>query len=127
MKSHESAENYLETILMLQLRNGQVRSIDIANEMGFSKPSISHAMKLLREGKHITMDDGGLISLTKSGMEIAQCIYERHMVIANMLMDLGVDEKTAFEDACKVEHDLSDMSFQLIKEHYEMHRQNTEA
>lgn len=121
-KTHESAENYLETILVLEKRNGQVRSIDIAGEMNFSKPSVSHAMKLLRERGHINMDEGGLITLTQTGHDIAMKIFERHNVIADMLIELGVDPKVAFEDACKMEHDLSEESFQRIKEHLEQHR-----
>lgn len=117
MRIQESAENYLETILILYRRNGQVRSIDIANEMNFTKPSISHAMKQFRESGYITMDNDGFITLTNSGMEIAERIYERHQLLAEYLMALGVDEETARADACKIEHDISQSSFNAIKKH----------
>ncbi|NLP13781.1 MAG: metal-dependent transcriptional regulator [Clostridium sp.] len=117
MKIQESAENYLETILILQQRNGQVRSIDIANEMNFSKPSISYAMKQLRENGYIEMDDQGYITLTDRGMEIAECIYERHKLLTGYLIALGVDEETAKEDACRIEHVISQKSFEKIKAH----------
>ncbi|MBQ2897147.1 MAG: metal-dependent transcriptional regulator [Clostridia bacterium] len=115
----ESAENYLETIYMLNKKNGYVRSIDIANELGFSKPSISVAMKGFREDGYIYVDTDGKITLTQKGTEVAERVYERHQVIAKALMALGVDEQTAFEDSCKLEHDLSDKSFEKIKEHFE--------
>lgn len=116
MKINESAENYLETILVLYKKNGHVRSIDIAHELSFSKPSVSVAMKALREKGHITLDDNGNILLTPQGLEIAEYVYERHQVIASALMALGVDEATAYEDSCKIEHDISDQSFTKIKE-----------
>ena len=115
MKIQESAENYLECILMLQTKNGQVRSIDIATQLGFSKPSVSVAMKQLRQGGYIEVDTQNLITLTPSGTEIAERIYERHKTVADILIKLGVGEETAYEDACKVEHDLSEESFQAIK------------
>ena len=115
----ESAENCLETIYMLNKKNGYVRSIDIANELGFSKPSISVAMKGFREDGYIYVDTDGKITLTQKGTEVAERVYERHQVIAKALMALGVDEQTAFEDSCKLEHDLSDKSFEKIKEHFE--------
>ena len=118
MQIHESAEDYLETILLLHLRNGQVRSIDIVNEMGYSKPSISVAMKRLRENGYITMDRDGLITLTPSGMDIASRMLDRHHTLTKFLMELGVDAKTAEEDACKMEHDISQESFEKIKAHY---------
>ncbi|NLT57816.1 MAG: metal-dependent transcriptional regulator [Clostridiales bacterium] len=121
MKIQESAENYLECILMLQQQQGQVRSIDIVNRMGFSKPSISIAMKQLREGNYIDMDENNLITLTEAGREIAERIFERHQTLANMLIRLGVGEETAFEDACKLEHDLSEESFMAIKNLYLKH------
>ena len=117
MEIHESAENYLETILVLQQRNGHVRSIDIANELSFSKPSVSVAMKNLRENGYIHMDDQGHITLTQTGQDIADKMYERHIMLSNWLIYLGVDEKTAVEDACKIEHVLSSQSFQAIKKH----------
>lgn len=113
----ESAENYLETILMLKKRKGYVRSIDVANELNFSKPSVSVAMKHFREDGYITIDADGGISLTDKGLKIAQQIFERHQIIARALIALGVDEKTAYEDSCKIEHDISNESFEKIKEH----------
>lgn len=117
MKIQESAENYLETILMLKEERGAVRSIDIARKMDFSKPSISRAMSLLRENGYITMDKEGLIDLTDAGMEIASRIYERHRLLCKWLVALGVSPETASEDACRIEHDVSDETFQKIKEH----------
>lgn len=108
MELHESGEMYLETILVLKNRLGLVRSIDIANEMGFSKPTISVAMKKYREDGLVSMDDQGFINLTEEGRDIAEKIYERHQVISHVLMALGVSEKHATEDACKMEHDISD-------------------
>lgn len=115
----ESAENYLETIYSLNKKNGFVRSIDIANELGFSKPSISVAMKGFREEGYINVDSEGRITLTDKGLKVAERVYERHQVIAKALIALGVDEQTAYEDSCKLEHDLSDISFEKIKEHFE--------
>jgi Mn-dependent DtxR family transcriptional regulator len=115
---HESAENYLETILMLHNRNGAVRSIDIVNEMGFSKPSVSVAMKNFRESGYITMDADNYITLTDKGLKIAESVYERHQVLTNMLMALGVSEENARQDACRMEHDISAETFEKIKEHY---------
>ena len=117
MKIQESAENYLETILMLKEEKGAVRSIDIARKMDFSKPSISRAMSLLRENGYITMDKEGLIDLTDAGMEIASRIYECHRLLSKWLVALGVSPETASEDACRIEHDVSDETFQKIKEH----------
>lgn len=117
MKIKESAENYLETILMIKNEKGYVRSIDVANRLNFTKPSVSVAMKNFREDGYITVDSHGGISLTEKGMVIAERIYERHQIIAKALMNLGVDEKTAYEDSCKIEHDISDQSFQAIKKH----------
>ncbi len=114
---HESAENYLETILRLQKTLPQVRSIDIANELEFSKPSVSIAMKNLRENGCITVDAGGIITLTETGRKIAEGIYERHNIFMQMLIRLGVDEKTAAEDACRIEHVVSAKSFEAIKKH----------
>ena len=117
MKIQESAENYLETILMLKEEKGAVRSIDIARKMDFSKPSISRAMSLLRENGYITMDKEGLIDLTDAGMEIASRIYASHRLLSKWLVALGVSPETASEDACRIEHDVSDETFQKIKEH----------
>lgn len=115
MNVNESAENYLETILILSKRLPAVRSVDIANELGFKKPSVSIAMKNLREKEHISVDDSGFITLTPSGREIAEMIYERHLLFSNWLMRLGVSKQTALEDACKIEHVLSKESFEAIK------------
>lgn len=117
MNIYESAENYLEAILSLHERNGLVRSIDIANELHFSKPSVSVAMKKLRESGYIEMDKEGFISLLPAGEEIASRIYERHKLLTRFFIRLGVDPEVAAADACKVEHDLSDETFQKIKEH----------
>ena len=117
MKVMESAENYLETILVLQNRLPQVRSIDIVNELGFSKPSISVAMKNLREKGLILMNRDGHITLTDSGRQIAEMIYERHTLLTKWLTALGVDEKIAAEDACRIEHVISRESFDAIKRH----------
>ena len=117
MNIYESAENYLEAILSLHERNGLVRSIDIANELHFSKPSVSVAMKKLRESGYIEMDKDGFISLLPAGEEIASRIYERHKLLTRFFIRLGVDPEVAAADACKVEHDLSDETFQKIKEH----------
>lgn len=115
MKSNESAENYLETILLLSKRLPVVRSVDIANELGFKKPSVSIAMKNLREKKYITVMEQGYIFLTDSGREIAEMIYERHEFLTDWLVSLGVDEKIAAEDACRIEHVISKESFEAIK------------
>lgn len=117
MKIQESAENYLETILILCQRIGAVRSIDIVNELEFSKPSVSVAMKNLRENGYILVDPSGYITLSESGREIAETMYERHTLLSNWLMYLGVDRKTAVEDACRMEHILSAPTFEAIKQH----------
>ena len=117
MNIYESAENYLEAILSLHERHGLVRSIDIANELHFSKPSVSVAMKKLRESGYIEMDKDGFISLLHSGEEIARRIYERHKLLTQFFIRLGVDPEVAAADACKVEHDLSEETFQKMKEH----------
>lgn len=124
----ESGENYLETILILIQKGKGVRSIDIAEEMGFSKPSISRAVGILKADGYIEVDSGGFISLTDSGYEIAEKIYERHRVLTRFLIKLGVNEVTAAEDACRIEHDISDESFQKLKEHvYEMTHKKMET
>ena len=115
MNINESAENYLETILVLSKKLPVVRSVDIANELGFKKSSVSIAMKNLRENKHITVSDAGFIFLTDSGREIAEMIFERHELISNWLMRIGVSKETALEDACKMEHVISAESFEAIK------------
>ncbi|MGN0342511.1 MAG: metal-dependent transcriptional regulator [Roseburia sp.] len=118
----ESAENYLETILILSKKLPVVRSVDVANELGFKKSSVSIAMKNLREKNHITVTDAGFIYLTESGKAIADMIYERHELISAWLQYLGVDKAVADEDACKMEHVISKESFEAIKKH--VHAQN---
>ena len=115
MNIHESAENYLETILMIKNRKGEVRSIDIANELQFSKPSVSVAMKNLRLNGYIEVDENGYISLLDSGKEIAERMYERHTKLSQWLISLGVPEDIAVEDACRIEHIISVESFEAIK------------
>lgn len=119
MQIRESAENYLETILILSQRKGkgEVRSIDIVNELEFSKPSVSVAMKNLRENGYITVDKDGYIRLTDKGLEIAEKMYERHTLLSQWLIKLGVDEKVAVEDACRMGHVISAESFAAIKKH----------
>ena len=117
MRILKSSEDYLEAMLMMSERHGYIRSIDIAAELHVTKPSVSYATKRLRENGYITMDREGLITLTDKGMEIAAHIYERHKVLTALLIGLGVDEKTAREDACKMEHDMSDETFEAIKQH----------
>jgi Mn-dependent DtxR family transcriptional regulator len=118
MEIHESAENYLETILMEKNKKGQIRSIDICNALGYSKPTVSVVMKQFRENGYIEMDENGYISLTEKGSKIAERIYERHVIIADFLMTIGVDEATAYQDSCKIEHDISETSFECMKKHY---------
>ncbi len=113
----ESAENYLEAILSLKKSKGNVRSIDVANDLGVSKPSVSVAMKNFREEGYITVDENGFLDLTEKGLKIAQSVYERHLVIAKVLMSLGVSEETAYEDSCKIEHCISHESFDKLKEY----------
>ena len=117
MRIQESAENYLETILILKKRSGHVRSIDIANELSYSKPSVSVAMKKLRENGYVMMDADGLLTLTPSGQEIAERVYERHRFLSDWLIALGVDEMTAVQDACRIEHVISQQSFAKLREH----------
>ena len=114
-KAEESLEDYLETILSLQRKIGQVRSIDIVHELGYSKPSVSVAMKNLREREYITMTSDGYITLTESGKQRAENVMERHKLLYDWLIRIGVSEKTAMEDACKIEHDLSEETFLAIK------------
>ena len=117
MHLQESGEMYLETILVLLREKGAVRSLDVAEHMGFSKPSVSRAVGILNRGEYILVDRDGFITLTDSGMEIASKIYERHTLLTAFLVRLGVDEKTAREDACKVEHDVSEKTFAAICAH----------
>ena len=117
MKIHESAENYLETILVLSQKKPQVRSIDVVNELEFSKPSVSIAMKNLRHQEYIIMDQDGYITLTDAGRKIAETIYERHTLLTDWLTTLGVDNEIAAQDACRIEHVLSPETFEAIKKH----------
>ena len=117
MKVYASAEDYLEAILEVRLRQGHVRSIDIANELNFSKPSVSVAMKKLRESGYVRMDEDGSIVLLPEGEEIAQRIYERHRLLTDFFIRIGVEPEVAAADACKVEHNLSEQTFEKIKEH----------
>ena len=126
MKIQESGEMYLETILILSQKSPYVRSIDVGEYMGFSKPSVSHAMGLLRNGGYVNMDGNGYLTLTEAGAELAGKIYERHRVLTRILTLLGVDEKVAAEDACKMEHDISDESFSAIKEHVRRNMKNAD-
>ena len=119
MQIRKSSEDYLEAMLMMKERHGYIRSIDIAAELGVTKPSVSYATKRLRENGYITMDKEGLITLTDKGHAIASRMYERHRVLTVMLRRLGVDEETARTDACKMEHDMSDQSFLALKRHRE--------
>lgn len=117
MKIQKSSEDYLEMILMLSKKTGYARSIDIAAQLSVTKPSVSYATKRLRENGYINMDDQGQITLTEKGMEIASMMYERHRLLAKFLINIGVDPKIAKEDACKIEHDLSEESFDAICKH----------
>lgn len=123
MKSNESAENYLETILILSGKKPVVRSVDIAEELGFKKSSVSVAMKNLREKELITVRPEGYIYLTDAGKEIAEMIYERHQFISNWLITLGVDPETAVDDACRIEHVISKESFEALKNHIHSYSQ----
>ena len=117
MRNNESAEMYLETIMMLTEKQPHVRSIDVVHETGYTKPSVSRAVGLLKKNGHILVDDGGYITLTESGREIASMIVERHRVITEFLVELGVPRESAADDACKMEHIISDETFQKMKEH----------
>lgn len=121
MKIQKSAEDYLEAILMLQQQNGSVRSIDVAHHMGFSKPSISRAVGLLRDNGYVSIDQNGLLLLTESGRRIAESIYERHTVLTHLLISLGVSAETAAEDACRIEHVISEETFDRLKAHVRAH------
>ena len=123
MRMQESGEMYLETILILSREKKYVRSIDVCEYMGYSKPSISRAVSLLRNEGFVDMDDRGYLSLTDRGLEIAEKIYERHRVLSKVLMDLGVDEKSAAQDACRIEHVISDGTFEAIKAHIAQQQQ----
>lgn len=119
VRLQESGEMYLETILILSQKMSRVRSVDVGEYMGYSKPSVSRAIGLLKNGGYVTADSDGYLTLSKEGKVIAEKIYERHTLLTRFLMHLGVDETTASEDACKIEHDISDKSFEAIKRHAE--------
>ena len=119
MHLQESGEMYLETIYVLSKKGGSVRSLDVAEYMGFSKPSVSRAVGLLKSGDYITMDKDGSLSLTKSGFEVAHKIYERHTLLTDFLTRIGVSAETAANDACRIEHDISDETFLCLKRHAE--------
>ena len=125
MKSNESAEDYLETILLLSRKLPVVRSVDIANELGFKKSSVSVAMKKLRESGHITVTDAGYIYLTDEGKELAERVYERHHVFTTFLTSLGVDEAVAENDACRIEHVISEESFRAFQRYIEKHEKTS--
>ena len=122
MRLQESGEMYLESIYVLSKKLSAVRSIDISEYMGYSKPSVSRAVNLLKNGGYIIMDEENLITLTDSGLEIGKKIYERHTLLTDLLVRLGVSEETAAQDACKMEHTISDESFEAIRRHVEMHK-----
>jgi len=122
MTVRESGEMYLEAILVLAKKSGYVRSIDVSEYLGYSKPSVSRAMGILREGGYILVEKDGAITLTDSGKKLAETIYERHTVLSELLIRLGVDEKTATDDACRIEHVISDESFHAIKQYYYQHK-----
>ncbi len=119
MRLQESGQMYLETIYVLTSKSNSVRSVDVCEHMGFSKPSVSRAVGLLKEGGYITVDNDGFLHLTETGKELAEKIYERHTILSRFLISIGVDEATAAEDACKMEHDISDVSLAAIKRHIE--------
>ena len=122
MTIHKSAEDYLEAMLMLKQERGYIRSIDVAEKLGVTKPSVSYATKRLRESGYISFDPAGMILLLPPGLEIAERMYERHMLLTELLIGLGVDPEIAREDACKIEHDLSVESFDAIRRHAQEHR-----
>ena len=122
MSLQESGEMYLETIYVLSKKSDSVRSLDVAEQMGFSKPSVSRAVKLLKEGEYLIVDKDGYLHLTESGLAVAKKIYERHTVLTELLVSLGVSRETAAEDACKIEHVISDESFAAMKNHLNSHK-----
>ena len=122
MNIHKSAEDYLEAMLMLKEERGYIRSVDVADRLGVTKPSVSYATKRLRENGYISLDPAGMIVLLPPGMEIAERMYERHKLLTELFIGLGVDPETAREDACKVEHDLSAETFDAIRRHAEAYR-----
>lgn len=118
MALHESGQMYLEAIYVLSQKNENIRAIDVGAYLGYTKPSVSRAIGLLKKSEHISVDGDGYITMTDKGMRVAEQLYERHTVLTNLLMALGVDEKTATEDACRIEHVISEKSFSAVKEHY---------
>ena len=122
MTIHKSAEDYLEAMLMLKKERGYIRSVDVAEKLGVTKPSVSYATKRLRESGHIALDSAGMIVLLPPGLEVAERIYERHLLLTELLIGLGVSPETAREDACRIEHDLSVETFDAIRKHAEEHR-----
>ena len=123
MHLQESGEMYLETVYVLTQNGGTVRSVDVSEHMGYSKPSVSRAIGLLKSGGYLTVGSDGALELTEVGLEVAERIYERHTIITKLLTLLGVDEETAAEDACKIEHHISDASFEAIKRHMQKNNQ----
>ena len=121
MQILRAAEDYLEAMLMMQQKHGYIRSIDIAEQLGVTKPSVTYTTKRLRENGYINMDNDGYITLSETGLEIAERMYERHTLLSSFLIRLGVDEKTAVEDACRIEHVISPETFQKLKDHVEGH------
>ena len=119
MPIHESGQMYMETIYILSQKSTYVRAIDVGEQLGFSKPSVSRALSILKRDGHVSVDDSGAITLTESGLAIAQTMYTRHTILSQMLMKLGVDEKTATEDACRIEHVISEKSFSAVRAHME--------
>ena len=119
MPIHESGQMYLETIYILSQKSTYVRAIDVGEQLDFSKPSVSRALSILKRDGHVSVDDSGAITLTGSGLAIAQTMYTRHTILSQMLMKLGVDEKTATEDACRIEHVISEKSFSAVRAHME--------
>lgn len=124
MHLQESGEMYLETIYILSQKNSSVRSVDVSDYMGYSKPSVSRAVSILKKGGYVTMDADGCLSLTPSGFETAKKIYERHTTLTDFLVRLGVSEETAVQDACKMEHDISDETFEALKRHADQRQKN---
>ena len=118
MPMHESGQMYLEAIYVLLQKNEKIRAIDVGAYLGYTKPSVSRAVGLLKNSEHISVDSEGYITMTQKGEEFAAKLYERHTVLTNMLMALGIDEETASEDACRIEHVISDKSFSALKKHY---------
>ncbi len=118
MALHESGQMYLEAIYVLLQKNEKIRAIDVGAYLGYTKPSVSRAIGILKKGGYITVDDEGYISMTPVGNELAEKLFERHTVLTNMLVALGIDEETAAEDACRIEHVISDKSFNVVKKHY---------